>query len=444
MIEARQPVLASAAASTVDGLLARLGATVYQDRWLPYPLLFPEEDFRTLARAGADLLSAQGKIIRHLLARGGRQALLDLVGLPAWCAPLVAWENLEEQGLTVGRLDVVPTRHGYWFCELNVHPAVGGGEAEAAAHRLARSLGLPPVARVASPFRALADLYRRICRQRDLRRVVILDSATHRARGFPRQELLRRQLRRTASDLAVDLHDEDSYPAAWLSPGEGRQIFVHRMFTDEEVSDSGRFLRQLQASGAVIGNGFEAEARMNKVFLALLCDEAYHPLLDTGERAAIRRFLAPTSVLDESNLAAALAARGERVFKTRASYGGQSVLIGAEHSAEELEARLRAAGLEQWVCQEYREAETIPVYNAADPIPSPHRVVLGLYHHGSVPGGVLVRASRNSRVVNLSNGAAKVGWALVVDEEGRQTYRERSAPLRAWTSSARLRTRSLR
>ncbi|WP_158623389.1 hypothetical protein [Corallococcus sp. CA053C] len=400
-----------------------LGSTMFEKRQLAHPLLFDAAEFAELGRACSALLSAQLKIIQHLLATRSKESVLDLFRMPKRLAAFIHWDNLKHGDATVGRMDIVPTRDGYSFCEFNIFPGVGGGEAYEGANAYLEALGYPQAGLTGSALRDLAGLYAAECRKRDLRRVVILDSTAHGQLGYPRQELLKRYLEAANPGLTVELLDEARYPKAWLSRGEGEKTLVHRMFTHEEVTDDFAFVEKLWDSGAVLTNGFEPELRMSKRFLALLWEPGFQALFGAEEVAAIRKYLPHAFSLSEDTLTAALRDKGELVFKWDggASYGGSGVLMGVDWPADVLEQKLREAGLDRWICQRGVEAETVALRAVEDATPVEYRLVLGLYSYGGKPNGFLVRGSRTSKVVNISSGG-KLGWAFVVSEAGRRDF----------------------
>jgi hypothetical protein len=419
--ERSNPAGEAAAHDQAVALMREIGAKVFEERLLAHPLLFDEVEFAELGRAASALLRAQVKILEHLRATRSDAAVLDVFGMPHRLLPFMRWENLQRPEETVARLDIIPTRTGYSFCELNVIPAVGGGEAHRCGELYFQTLGYPEAGLPPCPLRTLAQLYSAEVRRRNLARVVILDSVEHGQLGYPRQELLQRYLRAAHPGLTVELLDEERYPAGWLTPGEGERTLVHRLFTFEEVTDDFAFLEKLWQSGATIA-GFESDLRMSKRFLALMCDPAYQALLSRDEIAVIEKFVPHSFALREATLASVLRDRDDLVFKwdSTASYGGTGVLIGAEWSAAELEQKLRGSGVDHWICQQAIEAETLPLRAAEDAAPLEYRIVLGLFSYGGTPNGCLLRGSRSSRVVNVSSPSGRLGWAFVVSEDTRR------------------------
>ncbi|WNG17586.1 hypothetical protein [Cystobacter fuscus] len=398
-----------------------LGSPKYEKSLFEHPLLFNEAEFNELGRVSNALLSAQVKIIRHLLKTQSRERVLDQFRMPRRLAAFINWDNLQRGDATIGRMDIVPTRDGYFFCEFNIFPGVGGGEGYAGANAYFESFGYPRVGLTGCPLQQLAALYTAECQKRGLRRVVILDSTAHSQLGFPRQELLKRHLQEANPGLEVELLDEVRYPKEWLTRGEGEKTLVHRMFTYDEVTDDFAFCEKLWASGAVLTNGFEPELRMSKRFLAMLWEPGYQALFSDDEVAAIRAHLPHAFSLSEENIASALRNKDELVFKwdAGASYGGSGVMMGVDWPAETLERKLRESGVDRWICQRLVEAETVALRATHDTEPVDYKLVLGLFSYGSKPNGFLVRGSRTSKVVNIASGG-KLGWAFVVSEEGRR------------------------
>jgi hypothetical protein len=419
--ERRDPAGETVAHAKAAALMRGLGSPKYEKNQFAHPLLFSEAEFVELGRASNALLSAQLKIIRHLFATRSRESVFDLLRMPRRLAAFINWDNLQRGDATIGRMDIVPTRDGYFFCEFNIFPAVGGGEAYAGANTYFESLGYPQVGLTGCPLRDLAGHYAAECRKRDLRRVVILDSTAHSQLGYPRQELLKRHLEEAIPGLAVELLDEVRYPKEWLKRGEGEKTLVHRMFTYEEVTDDFAFFEKLWESGAVLTNGLEPELRMSKRFLAMLWEPGYQALFSDDEVAAIRKYLPHAFSLTEENIASALKNKDELVFKwdAGASYGGSGVLMGADWPVETLEQKLRESGVDHWICQRHVEAETVALRAANDTEAVDYKLVLGMFSYGGKPNGFLVRGSRTSKVVNITSGG-KLGWAFVVSEEGRR------------------------
>jgi hypothetical protein len=420
VIASRQRFQASGGRRIAQDWLQSLGARLYVA--LPQPLLFDLDDYATLSGAANALLSAQLKIARHLVRTHTREHLLDLFCVPDGMAPFIDWEKFQNGSMTIARMDIVPTRDGYRFCEFNVHSAVGGGESFGCCRRICDALDLPLDESVRPPDYDLAELYARIARERGIDRLVILDSVMHSQLGYPRHDDLVALLQEKNPGCEVAEHCEDTYPPEWLDPEQGKRTLIHRMFTYDEITDDCAFFKRLCESGATITNTFEAELRMSKLWLSLLCEKQYRGLLDESECAAVDEFLPHSFALTENNLSAALEQKDQYVFKFNFSYGGEGVLIGANATAGSLEREIRTKGVRNWICQQFVEARTISMpYDDSDNV-ADHALVLGLYLTEGKPNGFFVRGSASSKIVNLTNGAGKMAWGLVLDSDQRRRF----------------------
>jgi len=329
--------------------------------------------------------------------------------VPPDLAARLDWADVAADRPRMLRADIVPTASGYHFCELNHFAGVGGGEIHHSTKVFAELLGRPVAG--LSPFRELAQLYLTECRRAGLTRVVILDSARHRAQGYGRLLLLRDYLRLMAPEVEVVHCEQESYPALWLRDAdEARRTLVHRVVTVSDTPDGGAFLAAVRASGATVTSMFEAELKMHRRWFSLLCDPGHRHLLDERERAAIEEYVPYTFELSRDNLEATLADKDAYVFKRSYSYGGVGVVMGAGRTRADLRAVLLADEVEAWSCQRYVPASTLDL-PTADGAVLPHHLVLGLYAYGERSSGLVVRASAASQVVNASRGG--VSWAFV-------------------------------
>ncbi|AIO70126.1 hypothetical protein [Burkholderia oklahomensis] len=397
----------------VRALLDEVGATAFN--LLPHPFLFPADDFDRLARIARDLLSAQNKIVRHLCRQRSRADILEQFSLDEALAPYVDWEELEAGRRRVARVDILPLPEGYAVCELNFSAAVGGAELFDCYRQFMQAAGWPAGERNRSPYANLRALYEDSIQSLGIDRLVLLDWSSHAARGYASPELARRYLAGIADDMPIEVHTELTYPSKWLGDGGGKGMLVHRNFVYDDITVNIDKFEAIHRSGAKFSNGLEAELLMNKIWLALLCDAHFHPLLDEREIAAIRDYIPYTFRLDESTLADALARKDEWVFKLNASYGGVDVLIGKDHPAEALANRLRKGGVTNWVCQAFREVATIRHPFDDTFVATEHRPVLGMYLHRDKASGMVIRSNRFSSVVNAGSGAG-VHWAAVATQ----------------------------
>ncbi|MFE5326357.1 hypothetical protein ACFRCG_08195 [Embleya sp. NPDC056575] len=359
-----------------------------------------------LHTATARLVSAHEKVMRHVCATLSPTELAETFHIPTAMAGHIDCARLGP-GLALARADIIPTETGYAFCELNTFSGVGAGECHHSAKLYADLLGRPVAG--GSPFLDLALHYVDRCNRLGLERVVVLDCVRHARRGYGRDQPLMDYLRLLAPDLDVAYHDETTYPTRWLRPEHARKTLVHRLITFGDTDDEGAFLRSVADSGATVTSLFEAELGMHRRWFSLLCDPGLAHLLDADERETVRRYVPTTFDLAPDTLDDVLAARADYVFKHSYSYGGDGVLIGAEHSEPTLRARIVADGVGTWTAQRMVRAATLDL-PTADGTTATHRFVLGVYAYGDRTNGALVRASAASTVVNASRGA--VSWAF--------------------------------
>lgn len=387
-----------------DGLLDSLGVRF---RSLPYYFRIDAQTHAALLRATQVLVSAQEKLLRHLVSTRSAAELSAMFEVPAGMAAHIDWADVAATRPRMLRADVIPAEDGYYFCELNHFSGVGAGEGYHTAHAFAELLNRP-VAGV-SPFRQLAHLYATECHRADLSRVVILDTTMHRTQGFGEQLMLQRYLRLMAPDIEIRYHDEQTYPAGWLAPGEAKRTLVHRIVTYDDTPDEGAFLARLRDGGATFSCMFEAELKMHRRWLSLLCDPDYRHLLDDEECATIERYVPHTYDVHPDTVGAAVADKDRLVFKRSYTYGGKGVLIGDEYSPERLRTLLTAQG-SAWVAQRrvYTSSLDLPVTGGRT---EPFYFVLGVFVYGDNASGLLVRAAARSSVVNVSQGGG-VSWAF--------------------------------
>lgn len=393
------------AARGADQLLDDLGLTF---RSLPYYFRIDAPTHAALSQATRLLVSAQNKLVRHLAVTRSGQDLAAMFEVPAGMAAHIDWAELATSGMCMLRADIIPTDSGYYFCELNHFSGVGAGEGYHSAHVFAELLGCPVAGM--SPFRQLAHLYMTECRRAGLTRVVVLDTTQHRTQGFGEHLMMQRYLRLMAPDIETCYHDERTYPADWLRPDEAKQTLIHRIITYDDTSDNGAFITMVRDSGATVSCMFEAELKMHRKWFSLLCDPHYQHLLDEPERAAIKRYVPHTFDVHPGNIDAVVADKDRLVFKRSYTYGGKGVLIGDEHSPDQLRTLL-TKDASAWIAQRrvYTSSLDLP---AADGQMAPFFFALGMFMYGNNTSGPLVRAAARSSVVNVSQGGG-VSWAFV-------------------------------
>lgn len=394
------------ATGAADRFLADLGVTFHA---LPYYYRVDRATHRELTEATATLVCAQQKLFAAVCANRSPDQLAELLQLPPAMAGLIDWSALASSRFRMLRADIIPTPQGYYFCEINHFSAVGGGEGYHSGRVIAELLGrsVPGV----SPFRDLAYHYITECRRSGLVRIVILDSAEHRKQGFGEHRMLQNYLRLMAPEIEVSYQDDLSYPASWLEPAEAGRTLIHRLVTLDDTTDNGAFLIRLQQLGATLSCGFEAELKMHRIWFSLLHDPEHRQLFDDRELAVIDRYVPYTFQLDPDKLASTLADKDQYIFKTSYSYGGKGILLGSEHSTEELRDALLVPGIQAWTGQ-----RVVPTASLELPTPDGGTArfyyVLGMFGYGENYSGLLIRSALGSPVVNVSRGGG-VSWAFV-------------------------------
>jgi hypothetical protein len=392
------------AARAADQILSDLGMRYPS---LPYHFRIDSPTLAALEDATRALANAEHKVLAYLCAKLTADEMVAMFEVPPDMARYIDWPTVPSSGMRMLRADIIPTDSGYWFCEINHFSGVGAGEAYHSARTFAELLGRP-VAGI-SPFRQLALLYVTECRRAHLARVVVLDTVEHRRQGFGEHLMMQRYVRLLAPDIELAYHDEETYPKRWLEPDEARRTLVHRLFTFDDTTDRGEFLAAVRDSGATVSCMFEAELMMHRLWLALLCDPAYHHLFDDDELAAIEQHVPHTAVVRPDDIDAVVADKDALVFKRSYSYGGQGILIGDQYDPARLRDLLTRDGI-TWVAQRRVHAATLDLPRAEGG-PAASHLALGMYCYGDRTSGLLVRGNPVSPVVNLSRGA-RVSWAF--------------------------------
>jgi hypothetical protein len=393
-----------------------LGA--HRFRLLPYPLTIDQDDHNRLATAARVLVDAQSTILRHLVATTDRADILTRFGLPTSLAPAIDWAELTAGERIIARLDVLPSADGYQFCEMNIDSSISGFEILDCLTVLCRRLGWSLLDATASPQRDVAALVGRVARDRGVDRVVLCDWNSRIGIGYFGFDLLRDHIATAVPELPVRLVYHGDYRDEWLR--DGTATLVYRGFMHADVDDP-TFVDRLVDSGATVLNLFESEIRSHKGWFAMFWDDRYRHLLDIATRDTITTYVPYTVDVTSRNRPGLVASRDELVFKLARSSGGRDVLVGQNHTAAELTARLRQAGPREWVAQRHVETSRLVLASDAESAPRPHHVVLGLYLVDGAASGLLLRTSATSAVVNVT-GSAAAGWVVPVTAEERRRH----------------------
>ncbi|MEV7040411.1 hypothetical protein [Amycolatopsis sp. NPDC051061] len=407
------------------GFADALGA--HRFRLLPHPFTIAADDHARLADAARVLVRAQTTILRHLLATLTRENLHAMFGLPA--SAVIDWAELAAEERIIARLDVLPTTEGYRFCEMNIDSSISGFEIHDCVDVLCARLGWSLLEGTASPQRDIAALIGRIARDRASERVVICDWDSRVGIGYFGFDLLRGHIVDAVPELDVQLVHHGDYRAEWLR--EGDRTLVYRGFMHADVDDPA-FVERLVGSGATVVNLFDSEIRTHKAWFAMFWDERYRRLLDPATLETIGTFVPRTVRMTPGNQADLIARREELVFKLARSSGGRNVVVGREHTAAEITARLRGTGPLDWVAQRFVETSKVVLARDIGSEPRPHHVVLGIYLVDGAASGLLLRASETSTVVNVS-GTAAAGWVVPATAAARQRHLDELRALGAAT-----------
>jgi uncharacterized circularly permuted ATP-grasp superfamily protein len=161
---------------------------------------------------------------------------------------------------------------------------------------------------------------------------------------------------------------------------------------------------------------------MHKGWFAMFCDARYHHLLTTPEIDAIKQYIPHTVAVSRDNLDDLLRRKAELVFKLNVSSGGDGVLMGADHSDEQLRGLVEAKGLERWSAQQAIAFDGLDLPFSSDLEFTRHNVVLGIYVIDGTASGMMVRASSRSKVVNVASGTGGYTWAVPVTPEEQARY----------------------
>jgi uncharacterized circularly permuted ATP-grasp superfamily protein len=179
------------------------------------------------------------------------------------------------------------------------------------------------------------------------------------------------------------------------------------------------FLRAYAEGAAVFVNSFRCRLSEDKAFLALLTDEAFSALLAEDERALVARTVPWTRKLEERRTRKdgrevdlprfVRDHRADLVLKPAHAYGGLDVWVGAETSAADWEAALRASAGQTWVVQERVPVpeESFPTCEGGALRFEDFKVNANPFYVAGGDVGAVARASRDA-VINVSAGGGSV------------------------------------
>ena len=420
------PRSAAEQAAWLDGEFVRLGVTF--DGTAMRSFLRPH----FMARAEWERLRNDGRRVLELAARAARHAfggdvdrLLDFLGTPD---AERHWVRLDPgpPDVLLSRLDAFVGEAGPRFIEINSDAPAGLGYGDRMADAIAR---LPAFQAFQRRHRvayhrsvpAVVDAVLAVPTRTRTPAIAIVDFKEVKTRGD--QVILQRAFEERglicvlADPREMELHN------GWLWAGSQRVDLVYRRAVLSELLEKkdevAPFLRAYDSRVAVFVNSFRCRLSEDKVFFALLTDEAFADLLSEEERALAARCVPWTRRVAERRtmrdgrevdlVPHVVECREELVLKPAHGYGGQSVFIGSETPPGDWEAAVQAACREPWVVQ---ERVTIP----EEPFPRVESGSLAFesfklnanpFYVGGAEVGAIARASRSS-VINVSAGGGSV------------------------------------
>lgn len=388
------------------------------------PHFLRSSDWRALRDDGRRLLQLAERVARQAFG-GDVDRLLEFLGIPD---AERHWMRLDPgpPDVLLSRLDAFIGPDGPRFIEINSDAPAGLGygdrmaevftrlpafRAFQARHRVAYHASVPAAvnAVLGVPTRTATPV------------VAIVDFAEVKTRGD--QVILQRAFEERgvrcvlADPREMDLRD------GWLWAGSQHVDLVYRRALLPELlekRDEVRpFLRAYDSRVAVFVNSFRCRLSEDKVFFALLTDEAFAPLLSAEERALVARCVPWTRRVAERHtlrggrevdlVPHVVEHREELVLKPAHGYGGREVFIGAETPAGEWENAVRAACQGPWVVQE-RVAipeEVFPVCEDGAIAFKSFKVNANPFYAGGADVGAVARASVSS-VINVSAGGGSM------------------------------------
>jgi hypothetical protein len=393
-----------------------------------------------VTRAHWDLLRDTGRRLLETAARVARRAfdgdvsrLCAFLGTPEAEARWVAFDPGEPDVL-LSRLDAFLTPDGPRFIEINSDAPAGFGYGDRMAgvfrelevfRAFARGRAVSYVASGPALVDAVLGLW---VRRGGARApvVAIVDWADVKTRAD--QEILRATFEaRGTTCVLADPRDAVLAEGRLRFGGTAADVVYRRAVLSElvEREDEVRtFLEAYRGHAAVFVNSFRCRLSEDKAFFALFTDEAFASLLTPEERALVVRVVPWTRRIRERKTVRGgteidlvphvLARREELVLKPAHGYGGRSVLVGDETSAEAWEAAVLAGLREPWVVQERVPIpeEPFPVVEGGALTFEALKVNANPFYVAGAEVGAVARASRGS-VINVSAGGGSVPTFVV-------------------------------
>jgi uncharacterized circularly permuted ATP-grasp superfamily protein len=391
---------------------------------------FLRPHFLTAAQWGR--LRDDGRRLMQLAVRVARRAfdgdverLFDFLGTPE---AERHWVRLDPgpPDVLLSRLDAFLGGDGPRFIEINSDAPAGLGYGDRMAGVFTR---LPVFAEFARRHRvayhasvpAVVEAVLHVPTRTTTPVLAIVDFADVKTRGD--QVILQRAFEeRGVTCLLADPRELDIH-GGWLWCGARRIDLVYRRAVLSELLEKRNevlpLLRAYDSRLAVFVNSFRCRLSEDKVFLALLTDEAFAHLMSDDERALAARCVPWTRRVAERRtrrdgcevdlVPHVIERRAELVLKPAHGYGGREVFIGSETSAADWERAVHSACAEPWVVQERATIpeETFPVCEGGVLAFESFKVNANPFYVAGAEVGAVARASRSS-VINVSAGGGSV------------------------------------
>jgi uncharacterized circularly permuted ATP-grasp superfamily protein len=393
------------------------------------PHFLSRADWTRLCEEGRRLLELAARVARSVFD-GDVDRLCDFLGTPD---DERHWVRLDPgpPDVLLSRLDAFLDGGAPRFIEINSDAPAGLGYGDRMAdaiarlpvfqafqrrHRVAYRRSVPAVveAVLSVPTRTRTPV------------IAIVDFKEVKTRGD--QEILRRAFEERGLRCVLADPREMELRNGWLWAGAERVDLVYRRAVLSELLDKkdevAPLLRAYDSRVAVFVNSFRCRLSEDKVFFALLTDEAFAHLMTEEERALAARCVPWTRRVAERrtrrggrevDLVPHLVERREElVLKPAHGYGGRSVFIGSETAPAEWEAAVLAACREPWVAQERVPIpeETFPVCEGGALAFEGFKLNANPFYVGGAEVGAIARASRSS-VINVSAGGGSVPTFVV-------------------------------
>jgi uncharacterized circularly permuted ATP-grasp superfamily protein len=388
------------------------------------PHFMERAEWQRLRQDARRLLELAARVARHAFG-GDVERLLDFLGTPE---PERHWVRLDPgpPDVLLSRLDAFIGETGPRFIEINSDAPAGLGYGDRMADAIAR---LPAFQAFSRRHRvayhrsvpAVVDALLAVPTRTRTPTVAIVDFQEVKTRGD--QVILQRAFEERGLTCLLADPREMELRDGWLWTGPHRVDLVYRRAVLSELLEKkdevAAFLRAYDSRVAVFVNSFRCRLSEDKVFFALLTDEAFASLMSEEERALAARCVPWTRRMAERRTVRAgrevdllphvVERREELVLKPAHGYGGRSVFMGSETSPAEWEDAVQAACREPWVVQERVTIpeESFPVIEAGALAFSSFKLNANPFYVGGAEVGAIARASRSS-VINVSAGGGSV------------------------------------